>query len=617
VFDALTIAAISDQLTTDLTNGRIQRLGLADPRTLVAEVYAGGRRRTLVASADDRQPRLLVVDGKPPIDPALVTPFVLLLRKYVRGGVIVGFDQPPLERLVRISIAKRIFRHNAPAAVEDELAEGEEIDADLDEELDEGVNDAVFVHLVVEIMGRHSNLILVDDNDVVMESVKRVTPKMSRVRQVLPRIAYSPPPPPDKLDPRRITTAELAPLLRSASDDARLSGWLVQQFRGMSPQMAREIVFQVAGSADATIGDAGDDGAAVAREARKLLEPLLTSDWSPRVYRDAQGTVFAFSPVPMAHLAAEGEEATVRDIFQAAELAAAGGEAETPARHDQRRRRLAQAISDARERVETRLAALQKQNAKAEAAEQLRTWGELIYAYLWKIQAGDAELDADGIRIPLDPKLTAKENAQEYFDRYRRAQHAGDQLPALMERATAELSYLDQLSTQVRQSDTFADLEALDVEWESYRAESGRGDEPRPKPSSAPKRPKALTDEQGNAMYIGRSGAQNDLVTFDIAGPNDTWLHARGVPGSHVIVRWHNAAGDENDDTLEQAAALAAYYSAARDSSRVEVDITRRRYVRKIKGAGPGMVTYRNERTVAVTPSNELEDQQSSAGRSE
>jgi predicted ribosome quality control (RQC) complex YloA/Tae2 family protein len=118
-------------------------------------------------------------------------------------------------------------------------------------------------------------------------------------------------------------------------------------------------------------------------------------------------------------------------------------------------------------------------------------------------------------------------------------------------------------------------------------------------------------------MYIGRSGAQNDLVTFDIAGPNDTWLHARGVPGSHVIVRWHNAAGDENDDTLEQAAALAAYYSAARDSSRVEVDITRRRYVRKIKGAGPGMVTYRNERTVAVTPSNELDDQQSSAGRSE
>ncbi|HET8523521.1 MAG TPA: NFACT RNA binding domain-containing protein [Thermomicrobiales bacterium] len=608
MFDALTIAAIADQLTTDLTNGRIQRLGLADPRTLVAEVYAGGRRRTLVASADDRRPRLLVVDGKPPIDPALVTPFVLLLRKYVRGGVIVGFDQPPLERLVRISIAKRIFRHNA-AAGQDEPAEGEEIDPELDEELETGVSDAVFVHLVVEIMGRHSNLILVDDDDVVMESVKRVTPRMSRVRQVMPRIAYSLPPPPDKLDPRRITTAELTPLLRSAPDTTQLSGWLVQQFRGMSPQMAREIVFQVAGSADATIADTGGDTTAIARETRKLLEPLLTADWAPRVYRDAQGTVFAFSPVPMAHLAAEGEEVVVDDIFRAAELSLAGGEADTPARHDQRRQRLAQAIGDARKRVETRLAALREQNAKAEAAEQLRTWGELIYAYLWKIQPGDAELDADGVRIPLDPKLSGKENAQEYFDRYRRAQHAGDQLPALMERATAEISYLDQLTTQVRQAETFADLEALDAEWESYRAESGRGGEARPKSAPAPKRPKALTDAQGNAIYIGRSGAQNDLVTFDIAGPNDTWLHARGVPGSHVIIRWHNATGDENDDTLEQAAALAAYYSSGRDSSRVEVDITRRRYVRKIKGAGPGMVTYRNERTIAVHPSNALEDE--------
>jgi predicted ribosome quality control (RQC) complex YloA/Tae2 family protein len=574
----------------------------------VAEVYAGGRRRILVASADDRRPRLLVVDGKPPIDPALVTPFVLLLRKYVRGGVIVGFDQPPLERLVRISIAKRIFRHNADAAGDAEAAAAEEIESELDEELDEGVNDAVFVHLVVEIMGRHSNLILVDDDDVVMESVKRVTPKMSRVRQVMPRMAYTVPPLPNKLDPRRITTAELTPLLRSAPEADRLSGWLVQQFRGMSPQMAREVAFQAAGSADATIGGNGTDAAVVARETRKVLEPLLTSAWEPRVYRDAEGTVFAFAPVPMAHLAAEGEEGVVRDIFQAAELALAGGEADTPARHDQRRQRLAQAIGDARKRVETRLAALNEQNTKAEAAEQLRTWGDLIYAYLWKIKPGDAELDADGVHVPLDPKLSAKENAQEYFDRYRRAQHAGEQLPALMERANAERGYLDQLVTHVRQAETYADLESLDAEWESYRAASGHASEPRSKKhAAAPKRPKALTDAHGNAIYIGRSGAQNDSVTFEIAGPNDTWLHARGVPGSHVIVRWQNAAGDEDDETLEQAAALAAYYSSARDNSRVEVDITRRRYVRKIKGAGPGMVTYRNERTIAVKPSDELE----------
>jgi len=116
-----------------------------------------------------------------------------------------------------------------------------------------------------------------------------------------------------------------------------------------------------------------------------------------------------------------------------------------------------------------------------------------------------------------------------------------------------------------------------------------------------------MTDRNGNAIYIGRSGAENERITFDIAGPNDTWLHARGVPGSHVIVRWNNPTGEEEDDTLETAAALAAYYSQRRESTSVDVDITRRRHVRKIKGTGPGMVTYRNERTVAVRPANEVE----------
>jgi predicted ribosome quality control (RQC) complex YloA/Tae2 family protein len=156
------------------------------------------------------------------------------------------------------------------------------------------------------------------------------------------------------------------------------------------------------------------------------------------------------------------------------------------------------------------------------------------------------------------------------------------------------------------QAATFPEIEALTKEWEGHGT-GGRdtGDAPTKKRRSAPARPRPLIGPGGHAIYIGRSGAQNDLVTFDLAGPDDTWLHARGVAGSHVIVRWRIPGADEDQRTIEAAAALAAYYSAARGNATVEVDVTRRRYVRKIKGTGPGLVTYRNERTIAVRPADE------------
>jgi len=183
-----------------LLDGRVQRIGLVDARTLAAEVYAGGRRRYLIASADDRRARLHLSPTMPSIDAELVTPFGLLLRKYVRGSVLVGVEQPPLERLVRLSIAKRLPPHNGRRRETSEPAEGNRLapdgplaaaaedEADDEDGFGDGEGDATFVHLAVELMGRHSNLILVDDEGRVMESAKRVTAAMSRVRPVLPRL---------------------------------------------------------------------------------------------------------------------------------------------------------------------------------------------------------------------------------------------------------------------------------------------------------------------------------------------------------------------------------------------------------------------------------------------
>jgi predicted ribosome quality control (RQC) complex YloA/Tae2 family protein len=605
LFDTLTIAAIADELTERALDGRIQRIGLVDQRTIAAEIYAGGRRRTLVASASDQHARLLLTDADPAIDAELITPFSLLLRKHARGGVIVGIEQPPLERLVRISIAKRQRPHNHAKTTDLEV-EGTQSASDAadfeGEDDDEGLVDATFVHLYVEIMGRHSNLILVGDDGRIMESVKRVTPAMSRVRQVLPKLPYSPPPPLEMPDPRRAATVDIERLFAAEAPGADLAKAIVRRFRGMSPQMAREIVFQSLGTDQVVISDADNNSpVAIAREMRRLLEPLLTSAWAPTIYREDDVAV-AFAPIPMAHLAAKYDEERVGSISAAsAEVEEGGGGSGKAGRHGQRRERLAASVRDARGKAEAKVESLRIQADSAAEVEQWRTWGDLIYAYLWAIEPGQIELNAEGTVIPLDPNISAKENAQEYFERYRKSQSAGEQIPALVETAEADLAYLDQLLTQVAQAETFPEIEALAAEWDSARGGSSSGGR---KPRSAPisKRPKALLDARGNAIYIGRSGAQNDTVTFEIAGPDDTWLHARGVPGSHVVIRWLGTDEDDSPATIEAAASLAAYYSAARGSSRVEVDITRRRYVRKIKGTGPGMVTYRNEQTISVVP---------------
>ena len=638
MFDVLTIAAVADELGETLLDGRVQKVGLVDRLTLAAEVYAGGRRRWLVASADASRARLHLTDVPPSLDPACVTPFGLLLRKYVRGGVVVGVEQPPLERLVRLSIAKRLGPHNDGAAggrrprhsdetstvspgglvadpaelprpwdptMGDDAADDGAVDLDPDED---GVGDATYVHLVVELMGRHSNLLLVDDAGVVMGAAKHVTPAMSRVRPVRPRLPYVPPPPIDKPDPRRLTSDAASRLLAAEAGGAGLAKTLVNRLRAVSPQMAREIAFRVAGDAAITVGALEPDAPAlVARETRALLEPLLTSAWAPAVYR-RDGDVVAFAAVALAHRRAEAgtEEERVASISVAADAAETAAGPGTSVDHAQRRGRLIRSIRDARDKVDARLAALEVEEAKADEAERLREWGELIYAYLWQIRPGDAALDVDGTTVPLDPALSAKENAQAYFERYRKAQGAGSRLPELEAKAARELEYLDQLLTMAEQASGFAELEALTAEWEAQRGGAPvEGRRAAPKRALQAKRPKPLLDDDGNAVYVGHSGRQNDAITFDLAGPDDTWLHARGVPGSHVVVRWRQPSPDEDPETIEAAAALAAYYSAARGSASVEVDVTRRRHVRKIKGAGPGMVTYRNERTISIQPADE------------
>ena len=373
--------------------------------------------------------------------------------------------------------------------------------------------------------------------------------------------------------------------------------------------MANEITFRTTGTIESLASDLDpSDALRLSEITLSLFEPLQSTIWSPRVYRqrteDSTGAAVACSAVPMAHLAAQYDEVASASISSALTAAELGGEVRDDRRHLQRRQRLIATVESVREKAERRLTALTNELQRATEAEQLRHAGELIYGYLWQIQSGQAELTVDDVTVALDPHLSPQENAQAYFERYRKAQSASAHLPELEAETRTEIAYLEQLTTLITQAPGFAELEALGAEWNDQLNPAPAAGKPKRK--NAPRRPAALEDAHGNSVYVGHSGPQNDLITFELGSPDDLWLHARGVPGSHVIIHWRSIP-EEAPETVSAAAALAAWYSAARQSGNVEVDVAPRRNVRKLKGGKPGMVTYRNEHTVRVQPRSEAE----------
>lgn len=633
MYDALMLAAIVDELNDRLLEGKVQRVLLLDTLSIGLEIYSSGARHQLLVSADASNARLHLVGGANGAgrltgDAARVTPLLLLLRKWVRGARLIRiYQESPLERAVFLRFAKFIpfdQPHADPEPTDDTVPDDD--DDALDGEL-------VETTLAVEIMGRHSNLILMGGDGTIMDSAKRIPARLSRVRQILPKLPYEAVPPQEKTDPRTIDPGMIRAAL-AENPGTQLQATLVGALRGVSPQTAREVAFRATGSIRTKAGDALDAVPAIRQALDEVFAPLRTGAWSPALYlrapdeppaeaaepTDGSGELpVAFSPFPLSHLRAMREERIASPSVLVERFF--GTTAKVQA-HGQRKEALAATINGERARLVARQHALEAEVKRAEEAERWRRWGEAIYAYAWSLTPGQRELVADEVTVPLDPSRTPSENAQDYFERYRKAQSAAANLPALLDGVRNGIAYLDQLLALLRHAERFEQIAAIDREWQEWRtarqkpqgddeARSGQGTRRGGKRGPAkgrgpgPGKPQTLRARGGHQIFIGHTSAQNDAVTFDIAGPDDSWLHSRGVPGSHVIVKW---AGGRKDDTIIQAAAeLAAYYSGGRESGRVEVDHAARRDVRKIRGAGPGMVTYRNEHTVRVVPRGEEE----------
>jgi predicted ribosome quality control (RQC) complex YloA/Tae2 family protein len=574
-FDALTLAAVTDELTPVLAEARIQKLVFVNELSVALEAFSPHTGRTyILLSADFERARVqrLRELKLPARGLERDSPFSLQIRKHLRNARIRSVHQPRLERVFELDCEQR----DSSARVKS-------------------------VTLIVEAMGRRSNLVLVDQDRTILDAARRTPPSRNPRRPILPHVPYSPPPPQDRLMPEELSADRLA--ADAAAGAPSLAKYLSMRIAGLSPLAARELTFRAMGSVDATV--AGVDWTRLVDVARNFLGVIDTHAWDPTVAFDGD-LPLEFAPYALTHLTDARLErfASISEAMDVYYSRRADG---TPARRGDQlaaeRKALLAPLERAAHTTERRIAGLAHQLELAgNERDLLRRAGEGILAHQADIPAGAHAFDLDGERIELDPQLSAVENAQAYFARYRKAREAEERVPRLLEEARHAAEYLAELRTLVEVADQMDAIRAL--RREVAAASGSPAPEPKlakPTSKSAPYRRIALTD--GCEALVGTSAEGNATVTFDLARPEDLWLHARGVPGAHVILRTN--ATTPPDHVLQAAAQLAATHSAARQSGSVEVDITQKRHVKKIPGGPPGLVRYSNERTLRVSPTEE------------
>ena len=555
-FDALTLAAVRSEIEARALGGRVQRVASPKPGAMALEIYGRQERHYLLVDVDPDRPRVRFARQWPRAGTEAASPLLLLSRKWMRGARLVEIAQPPAERILDLT-----FELQGP-----EMAE------------------TVRTRLIVEFIGRQTNLLLVEEDGRIREALRRVGGGDGR-RRIQPGADYERP---AALDLPALAAVNPEDLRRSGANGGPAWRVLVRGVRAVSPTLAREALAR-AGYGARVSADGIRDWAPVLQGLGTILADAARDEWRPSLVAGKGGWV-AFAPYELTQF--DEASVAVDSMSEALERFDAATATSAPAR-DAREERLEQVIASATERATRRLAALKVELESSAAADELQAAGEALLAFGHGLPAGTREFEHEGRRIELDPRRSVVENAQRYFTQAKDRRTAARDTPRRITRTELELGFLRQAADDLARADSPGVRQAL----EATLAEAGYGK------SSARQRsvPAASRWTLGTCqLRAGRTAAENHRLTFHESVPDDLWLHARGVPGAHVLLRCPE--GEAPDAVIEQAASIAAHLSAARDDATVEVDVTQRRRVRPIRGAGPGQVTYRGERTLRVTP---------------
>jgi predicted ribosome quality control (RQC) complex YloA/Tae2 family protein len=567
--DGLSLLAVSTELSA-LIGGKVDKIQQPERDTLILTIRAGGSNYRLLLCAHPENGRVQLTETNypnPPEPPA----FCMLLRKRLTGGRIHSVEQPSLDRVLVMEIEAR-----------DELG------------------DTVLLKLVTEVMGKHSNICFLSQNDAILDCVRHVGAGMSSVRMLLPGIIYTPPPPQVKLNPLLSDEEDFYCALEGRGAVHKL---LSGKFFGLSPDCARQMASRWSGEADLDSQALSDtDRRAFARFVYRLYRSFLERQFFPTiVYNDLKEpvAVYAFTP-------ACAPQSCVQASTMSAALDAFYAERDKLERFRRKSGSAQRILQNHLERCYKRLAVAEQALNQDENLELLRLSGELILANAHSLSRGmqaarlmNYYLDPPAeSMVELDERLSPQENAQRYFKRYQKGKAAKALAAEQKEKALEEIAYLEGQQDNLDKCAT--DEELAEIREELVREGYLKPENSRVKPQKhAPSKPLSLRSSDGFEIYIGRNNQQNDALTLRFARPEDWWLHTKNIPGSHVIVR---GDGELPETTLREAAMLAAYYSKARASASVPVDYCMRKYVKKPAGARPGMVIYTTNRTVYVTP---------------
>lgn len=561
-FDGLFTRAMTKELTKTLKGGRINKVHQPYQHEIIMVVRANGKNHKLLLSAHPNHARVQLTDEgyDNPAEPPM---FCMLLRKHLEGYILDDIRQFALDRMIIFDIKGR-----------------------------NEIGDTSYKQLIVEIMGRHSNIILLDQSrNIILDSIKHVSFALNSYRAVLPGQEYVYPPEQHKADPFEANEEDV--LRRLDFNAGKLDKQIVSQYAGISPLLAREMTFQ-AGLANRTT---------LPNAFLTLMKRIKLHEYQPSMMVGVNKENFYLFPLD----SVKGDRKTFPTLSSMLDHFYFG-KAERD-RVKQQAHDIERFIINEKEKNEKKIIKLQETIKEAQEAQKYQLFGELLTANIFAAKKGMESIEvvnyydenSSTILLPLNPLKSPAENAQRYFTKYQKAKNALTIVQKQIEKAATEAAYFDTLLQQV---ETASPKDIAEIREELI--EEGYLKQRRKKQSKKPQSQKPMLDRfyasDGTEIIIGKNNKQNDYLTNRLAARDEVWLHTKDIPGSHVVIRGRQP----KEKTIREAAILAAFYSKARNSSSVPVDFTLVRHVKKPSGAKPGFVIYDNQQTIFVHPDAEL-----------
>lgn len=568
-FDGITVAALVAEFNEKLNEGRIYKVAQPETDELLLTIKANKSQYRLLISANASLPLIYFTENNKP-SPMTAPNFCMLLRKHISNGRIISITQPGLERIIDFEI----------------------------QHLDE-LGDIQVKHLIVELMGKHSNIIFVDDENKIIDSIKHITSVMSSVRQVLPGKPYFIPDTQEKLNPLTATKEEFTS--KVFSNATPLSRSIFSSYTGISPVIAENICYEnkLDSSLPSNVFVPGEQNL-IWMSFYQLINKIKNKDFAPTIY-EKSGKPEEYSALSLSTYS-DCTAVNYDSISQLLEEYYAKKNLYTRMR--QKSVDLRKIVTNALERDRKKYDIQLKQMKDTEKKEKYKVYGELLTAYGYSITPGTKIFETENfytgekVKINLDPMLSPIDNAKKFFEKYNKLKRTQEALTDIIKDTKASIDYLETIMISLDIATSENDLKAISQELvQTGYIKHKRTNNKKEKNLS---KPLHFISSDGFDMFVGKNNLQNEELTFKVATGNDWWFHSKTFPGSHVIVKCNNQ--ELPDTTFEEAARLAAHFSKGSGQDKVEIDYVQKKHIKKVAGAMPGFVIYHTNYSMAISP---------------